>query len=137
MDSRQFDKFCREAGYIDAKFTTADADLLFTTITARGPRRLSSGQFEAALRLLADRKRLSLDSVFAKMRSSWKSARTAGAHGAATPAALGLHTMPRQRSRAQSSPPSDGRGPASREGWFYPLDNGYLPSVKRHSKRPG
>ena len=103
------------------RFTTADADLLFTTITrgsqhfcgilyrshtgvacrARGPRRLSSGQFEAALRragtagrgssprtgdrslppltrgtqrnfcserLLADRKRLSLDSVFSKAR---------------------------------------------------------------------
>jgi len=133
MDSRQFDKFCREAGYIDAKFTTADADLLFTTITARGPRRLSSGQFEAALRLLADRKRLSLDSVFSKVKKM--AAPSSEGSVERRQELAGVTTLPEAapRSRAQSSPPSDSRGPASREGWFYPLDNGYLPGVKRHS----
>jgi len=137
MDSRQFDKFCREAGFIDAKFTTADADLLFTTITGRGPRRLSSAQFEAALRLLAERKRLSHDSVFAKAKRLANASSTEVSAREKRQELTGTSrrgsSPPPRGGRAQSSPPS-GEGQAStREGWFYPLDSGYLPSLKRHS----
>jgi len=69
IDCRLFDKLCKDAGFLDTKFTTADADLIFTSVTCRGPRRLDVQHFDSALRLLADRKCLPVEVVFHKMKS--------------------------------------------------------------------
>eukprot|EP00440_Ansanella_granifera_P046727 gb/GFBE01050603.1/.p1 GENE.gb/GFBE01050603.1/~~gb/GFBE01050603.1/.p1 ORF type:complete len:496 (+),score=57.69 gb/GFBE01050603.1/:1-1488(+) len=69
VDCRHFDRLCKDAGFLDTRFTTADADLVFTSITGRGLRRLDAPQFESALRLLAFRKCLPPDVVFDKFKS--------------------------------------------------------------------
>eukprot|EP00933_Yihiella_yeosuensis_P029485 TRINITY_DN23126_c5_g1_i1.p1 TRINITY_DN23126_c5_g1~~TRINITY_DN23126_c5_g1_i1.p1 ORF type:complete len:521 (-),score=83.75 TRINITY_DN23126_c5_g1_i1:197-1759(-) len=68
LDCRSFDKFCKEAGFLDLRFTTADADLIFHSVMARGPRRLDAQRFETALRLLADRKCLPPEVLFSKVK---------------------------------------------------------------------
>ncbi|CAJ1397940.1 unnamed protein product [Effrenium voratum] len=114
MDSRQFDKLCREAGYMDGKFTTADADLLFTSVTGRGLRRLHAAHFEAALRLLADRKRLPLGRVFTKVKRL------------AAESENRLETLPPPiRGKSELGRPPRSLSEPGR-GWFYPLDNGWV-----------
>lgn len=133
MDSRQFDKFCREAGYMDSKFTTADADLLFTTVTGRGLRRLGALHFQSALRLLAERKRLPIDQVCAKVRRLAEAEERSRPPVPAVPPSNDTSAMvpwneePHGRSSRGVRSSSE---PAPR-GWFYPLDNGCC--LKRHN----
>lgn len=68
IDCRHFDKLCKDAGWLDPRFTTADADLIFTSVTGRSLRRLDVQHFESALRLLAHRKCLPADVVFDKVK---------------------------------------------------------------------
>jgi len=131
MDSRQFDKFCREAGYVDSKFTTADADLLFTSVTGRGLRRLGALHFQAALRLLAERKRLPLDQVVAKV----KRLADAEERSRSFPMPAGgdvymVSEEPAQPCRGRSSTGMRSSSEPAPRGWFYPFDNGCC--LKRH-----
>lgn len=68
MDCRSFDKLCKEANFLDAKFTTVEADLIFHCVMARGPRRLDAQRFDAALRLVAEKKGLPEDIIFKKVK---------------------------------------------------------------------
>lgn len=68
MDCRSFDKLCKEANFLDAKFTTVEADLIFHCVMARGPRRLDAHRFDAALRLVAEKKGLPEDIIFRKVK---------------------------------------------------------------------
>lgn len=128
MDSRQFDKFCREAGYMDSKFTTADADLLFTTVTGRGLRRLGALHFQSALRLLAERKRLPMDQVCAKVRRLAEAEERSRPPVAAVPPGNDTSGMvpwnEEVNCRGRSSRGVRSSSEPAPRGWFYPLDNG-------------
>lgn len=127
MDSRQFDKFCREAGYMDSKFTTADADLLFTTVTGRGLRRLGALHFQSALRLLAERKRLPMDQVCAKVRRLAEAEERSRPPVAAVPPGNDSAMVPWNEEvncRGRSSRGVRSSSEPAPRGWFYPLDNG-------------
>lgn len=134
MDSRQFDKFCREAGYMDSKFTTADADLLFTTVTGRGLRRLGALHFQSALRLLAERKRLPMEQVCAKVRRLAEAEERLHPPVAAVPPGNDTSAMVpwnEEPGRGRSSRSVRSSSEPAPRGWFYPLDNGCC--LKRHN----
>jgi len=69
MECRSFAKLCKVCSLLDSRFTEADADLIFASATARGPRRLDAQKFETALRLLAERKCLPPEVIFDKIKS--------------------------------------------------------------------
>jgi hypothetical protein len=61
MDNAKFIKLCKEAGLIDTKFTTTDADLLFSKIKAKGARKITFSQFaDLALPEIATKKKSTL-----------------------------------------------------------------------------
>eukprot|EP00854_Cymbomonas_tetramitiformis_P002367 gene2367-3096_t len=63
MDGPKFAKMCRDTRLLDKKFTTTDADIIFAKVKAKGLRRIDYAQFCVALTLIADRKKVSEDSI--------------------------------------------------------------------------
>lgn len=58
LDSRSFVKLLKDAGLLDAKFTTTDADLIFAKVKTKGSRKITFEQFEEALSQVALRKKV-------------------------------------------------------------------------------
>merc|ERR1719188_1580177 len=56
LDGRSFSKLCRDCHLVDRGFAATDADLVFAKVVPSGQRRMDLARFEAALRLIADRK---------------------------------------------------------------------------------
>lgn len=58
MDGRGFARLCRDCRLLDTRFTALDADLLFTKALPKGQRRLDIENFDAALPIIAERKKM-------------------------------------------------------------------------------
>jgi len=56
LDGRSWTKLCRDCHLIDKRLTATDADLIFARVVPSGQRRIDFGRFEAALRLVAEKK---------------------------------------------------------------------------------
>jgi hypothetical protein len=63
MDGKTFTKLCKDWGLLDKDFSDIDADLAFAKVVTKGQRRIGMSQFEALLRLLADKKGVEHNSV--------------------------------------------------------------------------
>lgn len=70
LDGKTFAKLCNDCGLVDAKFTTTSADLVFAKSVIKGTRRLDLSGFQAALRLVAEKKSVDLKHVLAKVASA-------------------------------------------------------------------
>lgn len=69
IECRLFKRICKDAGFVDSKFTAADADLVFSGVTSRSLRRLDLPHFESAIRLLAERICLPAQVVIDKVKA--------------------------------------------------------------------
>jgi len=69
IECRLFNRICKDAGFLDSKFTAADTDLVFSSVTGRSLRRLDSPHFESAIRLLAERICLPIQVVIDKVKA--------------------------------------------------------------------
>lgn len=69
MECRLFNRICKDAGFLDSKFTAADADLVYSSATGRSLRRLDAPHFESAIRLLAERLCLPVQTVLDKLKT--------------------------------------------------------------------
>jgi len=56
LDGRSWTKLCRDCHLIDKKLTATDADLIFARVVPSGQRRIDFQHFEAALKLVAEKK---------------------------------------------------------------------------------
>jgi len=56
LDGRSWTKLCRDCHLIDKRLTAIDADLIFAKVVPSGQRRIDLWRFEAALRLVAEKK---------------------------------------------------------------------------------
>ncbi|PFH35711.1 p25-alpha family protein [Besnoitia besnoiti] len=64
MDGRTFVKILKDTKVLDGKqVTSVDADLIFAKIKPRGTTKINYSQFEEALKLVAEKKKVSLDKV--------------------------------------------------------------------------
>jgi hypothetical protein len=76
MDNAKFIKLCKEAGLIDTKFTTTDADLLFSKIKAKGARKITFSQFaDLALPEIATKKKSTPEAIAAQVQAASPQAR--------------------------------------------------------------
>eukprot|EP01066_Platyproteum_vivax_P012351 Platyproteum_vivax@DN5614_c0_g1_i1.p1 len=69
MDGRTFVKILKDNKIIDSKFTSTDADLIFAKVKAKGERKISFPQFTAAIAAVAERKKLPVEDIEAKLES--------------------------------------------------------------------
>lgn len=65
MDSKGFATLCRDSRLFDWKFTVKDAELIFARMTHCCRQRMDFEQFQEALRIVKNRKGISLDNVLA------------------------------------------------------------------------
>lgn len=70
MDGRQFAKLCKDCGFLDKKFTTTDADLLFTSIKAQSERKITFSEFNLAIATLASKKGTSKEALFKAIKDT-------------------------------------------------------------------
>jgi len=63
MDGKSFAKLCHDCHLFDKRFSAADADLVFAKVVLKGQRRISLQQFDNALELVAERKRVGIRTV--------------------------------------------------------------------------
>mmetsp|Transcript_1329 Transcript_1329/g.3604 ORF Transcript_1329/g.3604 Transcript_1329/m.3604 type:complete len:154 (-) Transcript_1329:301-762(-) len=70
MDSKSLIKVCRDSGLLDKTLTTTDVDLIFTQVKAKGARRISYHEFEAALSKIAGRKGMEPEQVEAMVAAA-------------------------------------------------------------------
>ena len=68
MDNAKFNKLCKDTKVIDKKFTSTDADLIFSKIKPKGARKISFDCFHGqALAEIAARKGVTKDDIQAKI----------------------------------------------------------------------
>eukprot|EP01006_Ploeotia_vitrea_P001485 TRINITY_DN104937_c0_g1_i1.p1 TRINITY_DN104937_c0_g1~~TRINITY_DN104937_c0_g1_i1.p1 ORF type:complete len:153 (-),score=14.68 TRINITY_DN104937_c0_g1_i1:133-591(-) len=68
MDNAKFAKFCRDTKTLDKKFTSTDADLLFTKVKPKGGRKIQFGAFrDGCLPEIAKKKGISVDELVARI----------------------------------------------------------------------
>ncbi|KAK9829714.1 hypothetical protein WJX72_007506 [[Myrmecia] bisecta] len=67
LDGAKFAKFCKETNLIDKKFTAIDVDIIFSKVKVKGARKISFGEFCAALELIAQKKGVSTDELSSKV----------------------------------------------------------------------
>ena len=71
MDNAKFNKFCKDTKVIDRKFTSTDADLIFSSTKGKGERKISYSVFAgAALDAVAKRKGVSKDTLLSQIVST-------------------------------------------------------------------
>eukprot|EP01060_Flectonema_neradi_P011805 TRINITY_DN1878_c2_g1_i1.p1 TRINITY_DN1878_c2_g1~~TRINITY_DN1878_c2_g1_i1.p1 ORF type:complete len:170 (+),score=26.20 TRINITY_DN1878_c2_g1_i1:50-511(+) len=71
MDNAKFNKFCKDTKVIDKKFTSTDADLIFSSTKGKGERRISYSVFAGpALDAVAKRKGISKDALLGQIVGS-------------------------------------------------------------------
>lgn len=68
MDGKTFAKLCKDSGLIDKALTATDVDIIFAKVVQKGQRRIGLDQFDAALELLAEKKRASIDDIYDTVR---------------------------------------------------------------------
>lgn len=67
MDGRQFVKLLRDTKCVTKKFTATDADIIFAQAKDKGMRKITYEQFRHALQLVADKKKISFESLVRKL----------------------------------------------------------------------
>lgn len=67
MDGRTFTKILKDCKVLDSKVTAVDADLIFTKVKAKGSKKITFEQFQEALRLVAAKKGVEVESIEAKL----------------------------------------------------------------------
>ncbi|KEP66805.1 UNVERIFIED_CONTAM: p25-alpha family protein [Hammondia hammondi] len=71
MDGRTFVKILKDTGVLDEKnLTSVDADLIFAKVKAKTARKIDYPQFEEALKLVAEKKKVSADQIVTKISTS-------------------------------------------------------------------
>lgn len=122
MDCRSFTKLCKDLHFIDKHLTAVDTDLIFSKVAPKGKRRIDLQHFEAALQLIAERKRLPLQDIRERVIESTRPT----FHGTRAEAVrfhddrssyTGTHSL--RRGSAGSHAPGDARGdprPSPRAG---------------------
>jgi Ca2+-binding EF-hand superfamily protein len=73
MDSREFNKLCKDCGLIGKGFAQTQVDTTFTKVKERGTRDIDFKQFEKALNLIAEAKGVPASDIFAKVTAGAKS----------------------------------------------------------------
>jgi len=63
MDNKSMVKMFKDVGIIDKRFTTTDADLIFSKVCPKGQRRITVNDFKRALSLIADKKGVGSDEI--------------------------------------------------------------------------
>eukprot|EP00916_Digyalum_oweni_P003533 GHVL01006356.1.p2 GENE.GHVL01006356.1~~GHVL01006356.1.p2 ORF type:complete len:145 (+),score=31.29 GHVL01006356.1:96-530(+) len=67
MEGRDFVKLCKTAKVVDSKCTATDVDLIFAKIKPKGGRKISFNEFYEGLRLIAEKKKVDLETVTQKV----------------------------------------------------------------------
>lgn len=67
MDGRTFVKILKDSKLFDSKFTQVDADLIFAGVKAKGAKKITYGDFEAAMEKVAAKKGDTVASLTAKI----------------------------------------------------------------------
>ncbi|CBZ50502.1 tubulin polymerization-promoting protein family member 3, related [Neospora caninum Liverpool] len=70
MDGRTFVKLCKDCKVFDKNYTTTDADLVFTKVKAKGAKTITFAEFEAAIGLIAEKKKVSAQELSAQISSA-------------------------------------------------------------------
>lgn len=70
MDGRTFVKLCKDCKVFDKAYTTTDADLIFTKVKAKGAKTITFAEFEAALELIAEKKKVSSQDLISQISSA-------------------------------------------------------------------
>jgi Ca2+-binding EF-hand superfamily protein len=73
MDSREFNKLCKDCGLIGKGFVVNQVDTTFTKVKERGTRDITYEQFEKALNLIAEAKGVAPAEIFEKVAAGAKS----------------------------------------------------------------
>lgn len=64
MDGRTFVKILKDTKVLDSKAMTAvEADLIFTKVKPKSAKKIGFAEFEAALKLVAEKKKISLEQL--------------------------------------------------------------------------
>lgn len=63
LDGRAFVKLCKDCNLLDKAFTVTVADILFSKTVTKGQRRMSLLEFEHALALMAEKKRVDVEVI--------------------------------------------------------------------------
>nr|PIM01466.1 p25-alpha family protein [Toxoplasma gondii COUG] len=70
MDGRTFVKLCKDCKAFDKNYTTTDADLIFTKVKAKGAKTITFAEFQAAIDLIAEKKKVSAQELAAQISSA-------------------------------------------------------------------
>jgi hypothetical protein len=70
MDGAHWTKLCKDAKIVDKSFTTTDADLIFAKAKAKGARKIGFAEFTKALELAAEKKKVSVATLEAKVKQA-------------------------------------------------------------------
>eukprot|EP00658_Telonema_sp_P-2_P085776 TRINITY_DN9852_c0_g1_i11.p1 TRINITY_DN9852_c0_g1~~TRINITY_DN9852_c0_g1_i11.p1 ORF type:complete len:214 (+),score=33.71 TRINITY_DN9852_c0_g1_i11:215-856(+) len=69
LDSRKFMKLCKDCGLLSPQLTRTDVDLIFLKAVPKGARKMSQEQFQFGCQLIADKVRVPLDALVARLSS--------------------------------------------------------------------
>eukprot|EP00041_Stephanoeca_diplocostata_P031066 m.958107 g.958107 ORF g.958107 m.958107 type:complete len:358 (-) comp23878_c0_seq7:554-1627(-) len=67
MDGRQFVKLLRDTNLVTKKFTATDVDIIFAKAKEKGMRKITYDQFCDALRMVAEKKKMTFESLVLKL----------------------------------------------------------------------
>eukprot|EP00892_Ulva_mutabilis_P004520 jgi/Ulvmu1/243/UM001_0247.1 len=67
IDGAKFAKLCRECKLLGKSFTATDCDLIFSKVKAKGARKIGFTEYQAALKLVAEKKGIEYDALVAKI----------------------------------------------------------------------
>lgn len=70
MDGRTFVKLCKDCKLMDKSYTSTDADLIFTKVKAKGAKTITVAEFEAAVALIAEKKKISVQELTSQLSSA-------------------------------------------------------------------
>ncbi|KAL8426120.1 hypothetical protein Efla_000112 [Eimeria flavescens] len=69
IDSRTFVKICKDSKLLGGGLTQTDCDLIFTKCKGKGASRLSFSEFEAAMKQVAEKKKMNLEELLSQMQN--------------------------------------------------------------------
>ncbi|OXB71380.1 UNVERIFIED_CONTAM: hypothetical protein H355_011883 [Colinus virginianus] len=70
MDGRTFVKLCKDCKVLDKFCTPTDVDLIFTKVKAKGAKTITFAEFEGAIALIAEKKKISVPELGAQISAA-------------------------------------------------------------------
>ncbi|OEH79559.1 tubulin polymerization-promoting protein family member 2 [Cyclospora cayetanensis] len=70
MDGRTFVKVCKDCKIFCKLYTTTDADLIFAKVKQKGAKTISPAEFEQALQLIAEKKKMGYQDLVSQLSSA-------------------------------------------------------------------